>query len=208
MNSSNENHLSCRQSVYQEDHTIEKEVASKNKQTCMMEKIKIQIKFTSDQKIVYSQNGAILRVIEYHDVEGKQELFNNMDQIRNLFWKGQNSQNKKKEGKWIAFWKKKLLQNVGGYYKAGLKVGLWKDLFLNYQGWAQIFEFGEYSLGYRIGKWNYIKKDKTIGGGNYNNNGGKQGKWIELDKGFYSKKKVHFIPYILIKNFMQKEIKI
>ncbi|CAD8129056.1 unnamed protein product [Paramecium sonneborni] len=192
MNSPNQNHLSCRQSIYQEDHTIEKEVDSQNRQTSMIEKIKIQIKFTSDQKIIYLQNRAILRVTESHDVKGKPELFNNMDQIHNLLWEGYCCQNKKKEGKWIAFWSKKLLKNVGGYYKAGLKYGLWKDLFLNYQDQAQIFEFGEYSHGQRIGRWNYIKKDKKIGGGNYNKNGQKQGKWIELDEGFYKRKQVAY----------------
>ncbi|CAD8107875.1 unnamed protein product [Paramecium sonneborni] len=193
MNSSNENYLSCRQSIYQEDGTIEKEVDSFNRETYRIEKIKIQIKFTSDQKIVYSQNKAILRVIECHDAKGKKELFNNMDQIHNLLWEGQYQQNKTKEGKWIAFWNKKLLKNVGGYYKAGLKHGLWKDLFLNYSDQAQIFELGEYSDGQKIGRWDYIKKNKKIGGGNYNQNGVKYGKWIELDEGFYSQKKVVYM---------------
>ncbi|CAD8130346.1 unnamed protein product [Paramecium sonneborni] len=63
---------------------------------------------------------------------------------------------------------------------------------------VQIFEIGEYNNDCRIGRWNYIYKDVKMnlffklfsGGGYYNKNGEKQGKWIQLDEGFYYGKQV------------------
>ncbi|CAD8099421.1 unnamed protein product [Paramecium sonneborni] len=192
MNNSNQTHLSCQQSTYSEGQTIEKEVQSYNQRMQRIEKIKIQIKLTLDQQIIYSQNGAILRVVEGCDVIERLETFNNMDQIQNLSWQGQYGKNKKKDGKWIAFWTKELLKNVGGYYKEGQKYGLWKDLFLNYWKEAQIFETGEFQSDLRIGKWNYIYQNAKIGGGSYNKDGYKQGKWIDLDEVYYNDKSVTY----------------
>ncbi|CAD8128970.1 unnamed protein product [Paramecium sonneborni] len=199
MNFSINTEISSSQSTNREEHTIVKEIDSFDRERVRIEKIKIQIKFTSDQKIIYQQNGEILRQVECKDVHEKPELFNNMDQIGNLYWQGQYGKNKKKEGIWIAFWNKKLLNNVGGYYKEGQKQGLWNDLFLNYMNQVQIFETGEYYNGLRIGKWNYIYYCQIdliiklfVGGGLYNDNGEKQGKWIELDEGFYDDKKITY----------------
>ncbi|CAD8131250.1 unnamed protein product [Paramecium sonneborni] len=57
---------------------------------------------------------------------------------------------------------------------------------------AQIFEIGEYHNDFRIGRWNYISQDGKIGGGSYNKEGWKLGKWIELDEGFNDDKKVTY----------------
>ncbi|CAD8130345.1 unnamed protein product [Paramecium sonneborni] len=132
MNNQNETYLSSQKSIYWPGQIIEKDFVGYNKSMDRMEKIKIQIMITLDQQIIYSQNEDILRVVELHDVLDKPEIFNNMEQIQSLSWQGQYGQNRKKDGKWIAFWNKELLKNVGGYYKEGQKQGLWKDLFLNY----------------------------------------------------------------------------
>ncbi|CAD8119572.1 unnamed protein product [Paramecium sonneborni] len=193
MNHSNENCLSNRQLTNSKEYIIDKEVSSYNKSINFIEKIKIQIKFMSDQQIFYSQNGAILRVVQGHDFVDNPKMFNNMDQICDLEWQGQYSKNKKKEGKWIISWNKELLKNTGGQYKAGQKQGLWKDIFLNYWNQAQIIETGEYNKNLRIGKWNQISQGVRIGGGLYNKEGQKQGKWIDLDEGYYRDKKVTHI---------------
>ncbi|CAD8130534.1 unnamed protein product [Paramecium sonneborni] len=55
---------------------------------------------------------------------------------------------------------------------------------------VEIFDVGKYQNGFRIERWNFISENAKIGCGFYNKNGQKQGKWIELDKGFYNLKKV------------------
>ncbi|CAD8101910.1 unnamed protein product [Paramecium sonneborni] len=186
MNSNNKIDQRYQQITNWEEQNFEKEFYTFNKQGYNYEKKIIQIKITSDQKIIYSQNGANLRLVECHNNLEQPEMFNNFDQICKLSWQGQQDINKKKDGKWIAFWNGKNLINVGGYYKEGQKHGLWKDLFLNYSSQAKIFETGEYYYDLRIGKWNYMDNDMMIGGGFYNQFGQKQGKWIELGEGFYA----------------------
>ncbi|CAD8128908.1 unnamed protein product [Paramecium sonneborni] len=184
--------MSCQQSTNWVEQTIEKDFDQHSLDGKSYKKIKILIKFTSDLKIIYSYNGKILRVVECHDAFEKQELFNNINQIHNLQWQGQYSENKKKDGRWNAFWNQQLLKNFGGYYTQGKKSGLWKDLFPNYSKQLQIFEIGEYYNGLRIGGWKYFLENQKIGGGFYNKNGQKQGKWIDLDEGFQDSKKVIF----------------
>ncbi|CAD8070491.1 unnamed protein product [Paramecium sonneborni] len=146
---SNENRLSGQQSIDQQ--TIQKEVYSFNYYEDRMEKLKIQIKFTSDQQIIYSQNQAILRMQIFFIIQNKEYkaimFLKNQKclkiQIKSTIFYGKVSMVKKKmDGQWIAFWNKVLIKNVGGqrqlilnilYYKEGQKQGLWKDLFLNYQ---------------------------------------------------------------------------
>ncbi|CAD8129516.1 unnamed protein product [Paramecium sonneborni] len=170
------------------EQTIEKEVENFNFLNSKIEKIHIQIKFNSNQQIIYSQNRVIVRVTQGHDVLDKKEMFNNMDQIHNLSWQGYYGKNKENHGKWIAFWNKDLLINVGGQsqiiyyilcYKDGQKKAPRKDPFLNDMKQSQILETGEYYYDFRIGKWNIIFQNVKIGGGI------KQGKWVELDEGFY-----------------------
>ncbi|CAD8130639.1 unnamed protein product [Paramecium sonneborni] len=179
---STENFLNEQEST--EQQTLEEEVDQWNNIKCKLEKTKIQINFTNDHNIIYKKDGTIIRQEQVHNALGKQEILHNMDQIKNLFW------SKKYDGKWIVFQHNEILENIGGYCKVGQKQGLWKDLFRNYWNWAQILESGEYQNCFRIGNWNYICQDKKTGGGFYNQDGKKQGKWIELDEGFYKWKQV------------------
>ncbi|CAD8070502.1 unnamed protein product [Paramecium sonneborni] len=99
MNSNNKTDQSCQQTTNWEEQTFEKEFYSFNKQSYNNEKKIIQIKITSDQKIIYSQNGQNLRLVECHNIFEQPEIFNNLDQIRKLSWQGQLDKNKKKDGK-------------------------------------------------------------------------------------------------------------
>ncbi|CAD8187317.1 unnamed protein product [Paramecium pentaurelia] len=112
------------------------------------------------------------------------EVLNNMEQIIHLKWHGEYGQNQRKLGKWVATWSGEALQNVGGYYKDGLKEGLWKEPIKNYQSNAQVFESGGYFHNQKCGRWNFIQNNETIGGGSYNQQAQKNGKWTELQEGF------------------------
>ncbi|CAD8165551.1 unnamed protein product [Paramecium pentaurelia] len=72
----------------------------------------------------------------------------------------------------------------GGFYEEGVKVGKWMELSSN-NGY-HFTHIGEYHQGLRINRWNilFLKSDtddyKIIGGGSYNINGMKHGKWVEV----------------------------
>ncbi|CAD8129949.1 unnamed protein product [Paramecium sonneborni] len=192
MNLSNQNPNCTLKATNWEGQAIEQEVEQWDQTKCKFHKINIGIKYTQDNQIIYSKNEIILRVVKVHDILENPQLFNNMDQIQNLSWQGQYGKNEKKEGKWVAFWDKNILKNVGGYFNNGQKEGQWKDLFLNYCDQAKVVETGLYFKSLRIGIWNYIFKDMKISGGLYNVDGQKQGKWIVLDERFFNYKQVTY----------------
>ncbi|CAD8129148.1 unnamed protein product [Paramecium sonneborni] len=175
---------------------LEKVIENWNKSLKKLEKIQIQINIKKDHQIIYSKDGAILRIEEIHSISKNPQIFSNMEQIENLFWQGQFDKRKFKVGKWIASWNKAFLKDVGGYFVDGQKQGLWKDLFLNYcylmNREAQVFETGEYCADLRIGNWDFIWLDKKLSGGFYNKNGLKQGKWVEFDEIFGIVKQVTY----------------
>ncbi|CAD8130078.1 unnamed protein product [Paramecium sonneborni] len=73
----------------------------------------------------------------------------------------------------------------GGYYnEQGLKVGFWEDVSDIFQNYCQITYKGEYYDGKKVGSWDLIYFKKKIGGGYYNDQGLKNGKWIELGDNF------------------------
>ncbi|CAD8118554.1 unnamed protein product [Paramecium sonneborni] len=132
MNLSDSNPYFTLKAIKWEGQTIQKEVRQWDQAKYRFHKINIGIKFTQDNQIIYSKNQAILRIIKVHDFFENPQLFNNVDQIHKLTWQGQYDKNRKKEGKWVAFWDKSILKNVGGYFNNGQKQGQWKDLFINY----------------------------------------------------------------------------
>ncbi|CAD8117608.1 unnamed protein product [Paramecium primaurelia] len=148
-------------------------------------KTKIQITITQENYIIYSsKEGVILRQELNQDNYINSEVLNNMEQIIHLKWHGEYGQNQRKLGKWVATWSGEALQNVGGYYKDGLKEALWKEPIKNYQSNAQVFESGGYFHNQKYGRWNFIQNNETIGGGSYNQQAQKNGKWTELQEGF------------------------
>ncbi|CAD8117895.1 unnamed protein product [Paramecium primaurelia] len=72
----------------------------------------------------------------------------------------------------------------GGFYEEGLKIGKWMELSSNND--YHFTHIGEYNQGLRINRWNilFLNPDtddyKIIGGGSYNLNGMKHGKWVEV----------------------------
>ncbi|CAD8070501.1 unnamed protein product [Paramecium sonneborni] len=94
----------------------------------------------------------------------------------------------------------------GSYDQEGKKIGKWIELFEGYNSIAQVTYNGEYNMnGMKVGRWDvmYCEQDqeeyeqmqilviqKNIkymysGGGSYDQEGKKIGKWVELDKEFY-----------------------
>ncbi|CAD8125982.1 unnamed protein product [Paramecium sonneborni] len=184
------------QSTDWREQTFEQEVEQwdfiKNK----LVKIQIQINFTKNHQIVYLKDGAIMRIEQIQDTIKKPEILKNLDQIQQLTWQGQYGLNKKKNGKWIAFWDGEVYMKVGGYYLEGLKQGQWKEIFENYiytnDSKAKVLQIGEYSSGLKKGKWNYIQDSIKIAGGYYNEQEQKIGKWIELREGFQENSQITF----------------
>ncbi|CAD8213279.1 unnamed protein product [Paramecium pentaurelia] len=83
----------------------------------------------------------------------------------------------------------------GGLYKQDQKDGKWIDLNDSVWNQNQIVYNGEYKNGNKIGLWNILYKSKDsnykiIGGGQYDENGQKNGRWIDLNNVFWNKSEV------------------
>ncbi|CAD8042795.1 unnamed protein product [Paramecium primaurelia] len=123
---------------------------------------------------------------EIVDTSVDPEIMNNLDQILYFQWQGNYGQNLKKNGKWTATWHGEKLERVGGYYtEQGKKQGLWIEIKKNYWNRGKVYEIGEYCNDQRIGKWIWIFLEKVIGGGSYNKESKKHGKWMELSQNFW-----------------------
>ncbi|CAD8164362.1 unnamed protein product [Paramecium octaurelia] len=153
-----------------------------------------QIKLTQEKEIQYILNESIIRREQIYDISSKLEILSNYEQIKFLTWIGSYQKNYQKIGKWTAQWKGNKIYDVGGYYSiVGKKCGIWKEIINNYWEKAKIYELGEYINGERQGFWKFILDEKEIGGGRYNSIGQKDGKWIELNGGFWQNSKVSYI---------------
>ncbi|CAD8156367.1 unnamed protein product [Paramecium pentaurelia] len=89
----------------------------------------------------------------------------------------------------------------GGQYDEkgnGLKNGLWIDLDEEFNCIKQVIMTGNYENGKKTGRWNIKyrleinQSFSKIGGGQYNQEGIKIGRWIDLDEGFYFEKQVTY----------------
>ncbi|CAD8211459.1 unnamed protein product [Paramecium pentaurelia] len=131
---------------------------------------------------------------EFRPNQTQQEVLNNLEQIKFLFWHGKYGQNGKKTGYWYASWNGSVLNSVGGYYKEGQKHGRWNQLSQNYHNSNKVYEIGEYCYNRKIGHWKYLFNDNLIGGGQYDEGcfEFKVGKWIELDDGYNQQKQVTY----------------
>ncbi|CAD8210289.1 unnamed protein product [Paramecium pentaurelia] len=88
-----------------------------------------------------------------------------------------------KTGIWNSYFENNIIG--GGYYdENGLKQGQWIELHDNFDNNTQIKINGNYQNGRKSGSWEFINKSKIIGGGLYDENGFKHGKWTELDDDF------------------------
>ncbi|CAD8078487.1 unnamed protein product [Paramecium sonneborni] len=144
--------------------------------------IKFYITFTNKKEIkITTTDGFILRVDSQENISN---LIHNLEQIKHLQWLEQSKPSLNKVGKWTLIWKGLIVKNVGGDYINGIKQGQWKEPIQNYWTLAQVYEMGEYENGQKRGKWQYIYEDQEIGGGQYDNQYQKNGRWIELSQNF------------------------
>ncbi|CAD8111463.1 unnamed protein product [Paramecium primaurelia] len=165
-------------------NTKEYQIVKWNYHKKQFQNTKIYITIIQDNQLVYSFDGVILRKQLIQDEPQNLNILTNIEQIKRLKWLGEYGMDKRKQGKWIAIWNGEVLSDIGGYFENGLRKGLWKELFKNYCSQAKVFESGEYQNDKRIGIWIYIYDNNKIGGGQYNEEGQKNGKWIELSDDF------------------------
>ncbi|CAD8174435.1 unnamed protein product [Paramecium octaurelia] len=163
-------------------------------------KIKLNTLFNSENKIICSKDGQILRMYQFSqqsdylkDHVNNEEELNNLDQIKYLRWFGKQGEKNYKVGNWEAVWKDQILSDVGGYYSNnGQKQGIWTDLIKMYWSESQVYEVGEYENGIKVGRWKLLYDGQEIGGGSYNFQGNKDGKWFELSDNFWNKGQVMY----------------
>ncbi|CAD8215092.1 unnamed protein product [Paramecium octaurelia] len=75
---------------------------------------------------------------------------------------------------------------IGGglYDKKRKNKGYWIDIYEQFWNWMQVKFIGGYYKGLKVGKWDTIYDEKVIGGGLYNQDKIKIGKWIELAENY------------------------
>ncbi|CAD8118310.1 unnamed protein product [Paramecium sonneborni] len=127
------------------------------------------------------------------------EICGNFDQRSHTYIEGFYNDQGKKFGQWIIY-QNQFRIGGGDYNKFGKKVGKWKEVDQNYQKESsfsfddednqyfsnEIYYVGNYNEeGNKIGSWKIYEKTQEIGGGKYQQNGYKYGKWTELHN-FYT----------------------
>ncbi|CAD8110381.1 unnamed protein product [Paramecium primaurelia] len=149
-------------------------------------KLNLQITFTQNKEIQYIKDGYKIRIDKIKETTRKPEILTNLEQIQHFYWSGNYGQKNQKIGNWLATWKGETIQGVGGKYSDdGQKQGKWREIVKNYWSLGKVFEEGEYVKDQRIAVWKYIYENNEIGGGGYNTEGLKIGKWIDLSEGFW-----------------------
>ncbi|CAK82849.1 unnamed protein product, partial (macronuclear) [Paramecium tetraurelia] len=97
-----------------------------------------------------------------------------------------------KSGKWITTYKGERI-GEGQYNESGYKIGNWIELDQQFREQKQVIYVGEYKNGKKQGQWNIMRFGNIIGGGQYNEEGLKNGKWEDLDSGFCNIKQVTYV---------------
>ncbi|CAD8118865.1 unnamed protein product [Paramecium sonneborni] len=124
------------------------------------------------------------------------ELQNGFDHYSQVTYKG-IYKNGKKVSRWDILYRqydeKEFQQIGGGLYTEegnGIKIGRWIQLDEEFRYNSQLTYHGEYKNDKKFGNWDsfYRKHDestfKLIGGGSYDEDGIKIGRWVELNDGF------------------------
>ncbi|CAD8197268.1 unnamed protein product [Paramecium pentaurelia] len=133
----------------------------------------------------YDENGQKSRKwVELHQNYLSKSLY-----YCNIFHIGEYSEGNK-VGYWLEF---EINRQMGGglYNQNGLKNGNWMELCEYFEKQSQVKYNGNYENGKKLGIWQILFKDpyknrkfKSIGGGNYNINGLKEGEWIDISEQF------------------------
>ncbi|CAD8145673.1 unnamed protein product [Paramecium pentaurelia] len=162
---------------------------------------KFLVTFTESKQIYYTQDKICIRIYQYKNISDKHEVMNNLEQIYYLQLIGEYGKNNQKIGKWRATWDGEILKDVGGEYSEdGKKQGQWKEINKNFwrevnlqfYSLAQVYEVGQYVNDQRNGTWKFIYENNEIGGGKYNMDSQKNGKWIDLSSEFWSESQVTY----------------
>ncbi|CAD8166300.1 unnamed protein product [Paramecium pentaurelia] len=175
------------------DGKVQKCEGFKKRGKCL-KKINFQIQCTEEGELQYVYQGEILQRIKFNDQLTKPQTITNLEEIFHLLWVGVQEKNQQKAGQWIAMWKGENLFGCGGQYSSdGKKQGIWKEMIKDFYENSKAFEIGEYVNGQRKGYWKYVYENIEIGGGEYNQQGERNGKWIELGDGFWRDLQVIYI---------------
>ncbi|CAD8096599.1 unnamed protein product [Paramecium sonneborni] len=153
-----------------------------------------QIKESKNRTLIYSYNGEIIRQQQSHYKEQQYQSQNilNIEQIKYLNWEGNYGKNNQRVGKWDAFWKGEKLM-VGGFYdEQEQKIGIWIELDHNYSNFCQVFHIGNYQNGKKQGNWETMQFGQIIGGGFYNQQEQKHGKWTDIHLNFNDWNQISF----------------
>ncbi|CAD8133729.1 unnamed protein product [Paramecium pentaurelia] len=145
------------------------------------------------------QGQALLGAGGYYSKDGKKQgdwsdLIWNYQDISNVYEIGIYN-NDVRQGVWKYKYKKELI-NGGIYDQKGFKQGTWIDLGQQFWDFSQVTYEGQYKNGLKIGRWNInyreqnYKQFQIIGGGQYQNQGFKTNKWIELSNNFWDQSQV------------------
>ncbi|CAD8089232.1 unnamed protein product [Paramecium primaurelia] len=91
-------------------------------------------------------------------------------------------------------------------YISGVQDGMWKEVNERFQNDCKIFYFGQFDIGKKIGRWNVIFQDTIMnfrGGGDYDNQGMKTGRWVDQNNNFFREQKSgkYYVDLILKKQF-------
>ncbi|CAD8116043.1 unnamed protein product [Paramecium sonneborni] len=148
-----------------------------------------------------SWKGQILKVGGFYNDEGLKtgewiEFFENFWDKSQVTYVGEYKKGIK-QGKWSTYQfaqKQKQLTFIGeGYFdQFGIKQGFWFDLDRNFYDGRQLIYRGEYQYGLKQGRWDiyfqsfFDNRFKIIGGGKYDRNGNKNGKWVEEGENFWN----------------------
>ncbi|CAD8156913.1 unnamed protein product [Paramecium octaurelia] len=150
-----------------------------------LKQIYFHIRQNKGQELHYIYNGEIIQTVEHNESETRPQIITNLEVVKHLKWMGKLEKNANKVGLWTATWKGEILNGVGGHYSLeGKKQGLWKETINNFYDFARVYEFGEYVNDLKQGIWKYMYENKQLGGGQYNQQGEKNGKWIVLSDVF------------------------
>ncbi|CAD8101956.1 unnamed protein product [Paramecium sonneborni] len=156
-------------------------------------KTKFHIQYTKQKELYYIYNGEIISKFKQQDLNIKLQIIKNLEEVKYLRWVGELGKNFQKTGLWTANWKGEQIKELGGQYsQEGKKKGKWKETIKNYYDKAKVYEIGEYEDNQRKGIWKYVYEDKDIGGGQYDQKGVKQGKWIEILEGFWKNAQITY----------------
>ncbi|CAD8108700.1 unnamed protein product [Paramecium sonneborni] len=129
------------------------------------------------------QTSISFEVLENDNKKLKFNSIQNLEQAKHLQVEGQYGVKGNRIRKWKYFWKG---QEIGycQYNIWGQQDGNQIELCDNYSDKKNVLEIGQCSKGKRCGKWSFYCGYRQIGGGSYNEEGIKTGKWVELDSQF------------------------